>query len=99
MGPEMRATLADGPLSLMAHVATPGDPACSLQDAMREMPAAGVQIGIGPEGGFTEDEIEFAIANGWRLVGLGRRILRTETAALALVAQTILMAEQIRPPT
>jgi len=34
----------------------------------------------------TDDEIQQAIAAGWQAVDLGRRILRTETAALALAA-------------
>ncbi|MHB1422370.1 MAG: RsmE family RNA methyltransferase [Gemmataceae bacterium] len=39
---------------------------------------------VGPEGGFTEDEVALARAAGWRLMDLGPRILRVETAALAL---------------
>lgn len=41
---------------------------------------------VGPEGGFTDKEIEFAIESGWRVVSLGERILRVETAALKLAA-------------
>lgn len=40
----------------------------------------------GPEGGFTEQERELAIANGFIAVRLGQRILRTETAAIAALA-------------
>ncbi len=43
-------------------------------------------LAVGPEGGFTEEEIDRAMAAGWQLVGLGPRILRVETAALALAA-------------
>ena len=39
---------------------------------------------IGPEGGFSEAEIALATAAGWQKIGLGRRILRTETAAVLL---------------
>lgn len=46
---------------------------------------------IGPEGGFTEDEIGQAEASGAAPVSLGPRILRTETAGLAVLA--ILMYE------
>jgi 16S rRNA (uracil1498-N3)-methyltransferase len=42
---------------------------------------------VGPEGGFTEAEVALALANGWRAVGLGPRVLRVETAALALAAR------------
>ncbi len=41
---------------------------------------------VGPEGGFSEREAEEAKLCGFQLVGLGRRILRTETAALAGLA-------------
>ena len=44
-------------------------------------------VAVGPEGGFTDDEVARAIAAGWRTVGLGPRILRVETAALALAAR------------
>lgn len=45
---------------------------------------ANVRIAIGPEGGFTEDEIASGRAFGWRIVDLGPRILRVETAAILL---------------
>jgi 16S rRNA (uracil1498-N3)-methyltransferase len=38
---------------------------------------------IGPEGGFDEAEIDLAKQNGFNIVGLGPRILRTETAAVS----------------
>jgi 16S rRNA (uracil1498-N3)-methyltransferase len=43
-----------------------------------------VAVAVGPEGGFTEEEVARGIEAGWRVVGLGPRILRVETAALAL---------------
>ncbi|MDY2957132.1 MAG: 16S rRNA (uracil(1498)-N(3))-methyltransferase [Lachnospiraceae bacterium] len=45
-----------------------------------------VSIFIGPEGGFDDDEIDFAIENGAHIISLGRRILRTETAGLMLLS-------------
>lgn len=45
-----------------------------------------VAVAVGPEGGFTDDEVQAAIAAGWRAVSLGARVLRVETAALALAA-------------
>ncbi|MSR60073.1 MAG: 16S rRNA (uracil(1498)-N(3))-methyltransferase [Planctomycetaceae bacterium] len=46
---------------------------------------AGVVTGaVGPEGGFTPDELELACRHGARLISLGPRILRIETAALTL---------------
>jgi 16S rRNA (uracil1498-N3)-methyltransferase len=48
-----------------------------------------VALLIGPEGGFTPDEAALAHEAGLRVVGLGPRILRAETAAL--VAATLVM--------
>jgi len=47
---------------------------------------AAVEIAIGPEGGFTAEEIEAFRVSGFRTVKLGPRVLRTETAALAAIA-------------
>ena len=43
-------------------------------------------ICIGPEGGWTEDEIEFAEKSGCGVFGLGPRVLRAETAAVAALS-------------
>ena len=40
-------------------------------------------VAIGPEGGFTPEEVEAALAAGWRGATLGPRVLRVETAAVA----------------
>lgn len=45
-----------------------------------------VSLIIGPEGGFTEPEIELAKKNGFLPVSLGKRILRTETVSLSLIS-------------
>jgi 16S rRNA (uracil1498-N3)-methyltransferase len=45
-----------------------------------------ILVVIGPEGGFSHAEAESAQAAGAHLISLGPRILRTETAALAVVA-------------
>jgi 16S rRNA (uracil1498-N3)-methyltransferase len=44
---------------------------------------AGVTVLIGPEGGLTDIEQEFAIRAGFTPVRMGPRVLRTETAAIA----------------
>jgi 16S rRNA (uracil1498-N3)-methyltransferase len=41
---------------------------------------------IGPEGGFSSDEVERALAAGAVAISLGARILRTETVALAILS-------------
>lgn len=49
-------------------------------------PYTSIGIFIGPEGGFDEAEISLAISNGVLPVTLGKRILRTETAGLAVLS-------------
>jgi 16S rRNA (uracil1498-N3)-methyltransferase len=49
-------------------------------------PRSGVALAVGPEGGFTLEEVASAQATGWRVRDLGPRILRVETAALVLAA-------------
>lgn len=46
---------------------------------------------IGPEGGFDAAEKELAVASGAAVAGLGRRILRTETAPLAALTGVMLL--------
>lgn len=56
------------------------------QAASLALPAAGALIAIGPEGGFAPEELEaFDLSSFFRL-GLGPRVLRTETAAIAAIA-------------
>ena len=45
-----------------------------------------VTLAIGPEGGWTDEEIKGACQAGFREVSLGRNILRTETAVIAALA-------------
>lgn len=46
----------------------------------------GLVLLIGPEGGFSDPEYELAESTGFTAIGLGDRILRTETAAVAAIA-------------
>ncbi|MDO3409155.1 16S rRNA (uracil(1498)-N(3))-methyltransferase [Saccharibacillus sp. CPCC 101409] len=48
--------------------------------------ASSVLVVVGPEGGFTEKEAETAAAAGASITGLGRRILRAETAGMTALA-------------
>ena len=45
-----------------------------------------IDIFIGPEGGFADSEIELAKQSGASIISLGNRILRTETAGLAILS-------------
>jgi 16S rRNA (uracil1498-N3)-methyltransferase len=50
-----------------------------------------LSLALGPEGGWTPEEIHFFQESGWRSASLGSTILRAETAAIAAVA--VVMAE------
>ena len=76
-------------LKLIAH---PGG--ISVQDALSKVGEDGdVLVAIGPEGGFTDEEISMAEDAGVLPVTLGRRILRTETAAMVVLSWLIYTQE------
>jgi len=56
-------------------------------------------LAVGPEGGFTAEEIDFARENGWRVVDLGPRTLRIETAAILLTSWAVRSVMGQTPPT
>jgi 16S rRNA (uracil1498-N3)-methyltransferase len=66
----------------------------STKEALSEI-KSGMKIGIiiGPEGGFEDSEVETAIETGGKVVSLGSRILRTETAAMTSVGMVMLHVE------
>jgi 16S rRNA (uracil1498-N3)-methyltransferase len=59
-----------------------------LQDILRSHPAE-VALAIGPEGGWTTDELAWFRAAGWLAASLGNTILRSETAAIVATALAI----------
>ncbi|MDX1516157.1 MAG: 16S rRNA (uracil(1498)-N(3))-methyltransferase [Woeseiaceae bacterium] len=94
-----RPPLVDAPQSLNAWLGQDYDadstqvvldPAADETLAGLEAPPTKLCLLIGPEGGFSDRELDDARLAGFRPVSLGPRILRTETAALAAisVAQT-----------
>jgi 16S rRNA (uracil1498-N3)-methyltransferase len=56
-------------------------------------PLREASIAIGPEGGFTDAELDLATQHGWTSVHLGPSILRIETAAVAIAAIVATHAE------
>jgi 16S rRNA (uracil1498-N3)-methyltransferase len=72
-----------GELSLLGH---PGAPE-QVRQVLATAQSTAVRVAVGPEGGFTDAEVELARWHGWHLVDLGPRILRIETAALALAVR------------
>ena len=74
----------------MAHVHGQGE---SLRQCLKssDKKIKSVALFIGPEGGFTENEVQNAKDNNIVLISLGRRVLRTETAAV--VASSLILYE------
>jgi 16S rRNA (uracil1498-N3)-methyltransferase len=57
-----------------------------MRDALSVYAEPTASLAIGPEGGWTDDELDVARAAGFAEVSLGQNILRTETAVLAALA-------------
>ena len=53
---------------------------------LRDLVAETMSLAIGPEGGWTSEELTAFGVNGWKRASLGETILRAETAAMAGVA-------------
>jgi 16S rRNA (uracil1498-N3)-methyltransferase len=58
----------------------------SLTELVRSRDSDSLAIAVGPEGGWTEDELRSFISDGWIAASLGSTILRAETAAIAAMA-------------
>jgi 16S rRNA (uracil1498-N3)-methyltransferase len=65
----------------------------SLSDLLADSPAE-IALLVGPEGGFSGEEVQLAVQTGWQPVSLGRRILRMETAAVVATALVIYELEK-----
>ncbi len=79
---------------LLLH--TVSESARSLRDVLTAIVApTRLLIAIGPEGGWSSDEVETARSADAAIVTLGGRILRTETAALAAVSQILYHFERM----
>lgn len=66
-----------------------GERQARLRAALSECnvgPGVGIQLFVGPEGGFSDAEVALARACGVRTIGLGPRILRAETAGVVAAA-------------
>ncbi len=69
-----------------------GDAQAALHEAVGTGRAPSVVIVTGPEGGLSGDEVDALAAAGALTIGLGPRILRAETAPVALAAAVLLGA-------
>ena len=88
-----RLLVIDSPQDWRDFVTTEAQASCRLlahpgsgAETPRIEPTGNMHLAIGPEGGFGEDEVTLALNAGWQAVSLGRRVLRTETAAILLTA-------------
>jgi 16S rRNA (uracil1498-N3)-methyltransferase len=76
----MSGESAPPPRRLLAHPG--GTPLAQI-----ELPSQlATQLAVGPEGGLTDAEVAAALAADWQMVDLGPRILRVETASIALAS-------------
>lgn len=73
---------------LWAHPDPNARPLSEALDGLRSEDA--IAVAIGPEGGFACDEVSLARSAGCQMVSLGERILRIETAAIAIAASLVL---------
>ena len=71
---------------VVAHPYVDAAPA-QFQNYVNAAPLSRLLLAIGPEGGWTDDEVELLEEHGFSRYSLGGRILRTETATIALLAR------------
>lgn len=82
----------DANVKLIAYEGVKGSSATLNSKIKSLKPGKRIAIIIGPEGGFSEGEVQYAKNNGFIPVGLGNRILRAETAsiyALSVIANRL----------
>jgi 16S rRNA (uracil1498-N3)-methyltransferase len=94
---DWQSFLSEAPLTGRLIVADPSEAACpTLRETRQGCEMSQGQrplvLVVGPEGGLTEAEVTQAREAGGCCVSLGPRILRTETAAIALAALYLLPA-------
>lgn len=71
---------ADTPVKIVAHPGASG----SLKEILRGRGPSAVSLLVGPEGGFSANELEAAVRAGWTPAGFGFSQLRAGTAAAVL---------------
>jgi 16S rRNA (uracil1498-N3)-methyltransferase len=80
----MKPSIAAGMTSEMRIILSENERELSLKDALAShSPGGELLLALGPEGGWTDDELQLFSRNGWISASLGPTILRAETAAIA----------------
>lgn len=78
---------------LLAHVGETTDPLSAAEAAVG---TEEIVVAVGPEGGWTEDEVDAVRGAGGTVVGLGPTVLRTEHAATVLASIVLAAAGRMR---
>jgi 16S rRNA (uracil1498-N3)-methyltransferase len=73
----------------MRIVLTESEKRTLLSDLLSSREQEEVALAIGPEGGWTEEELDLFRKNSWSSASLGSTVLRAETAAIAATAITV----------
>lgn len=99
LGEACKRMVRAGP-ALMLHE---GTGTVGLRDVLGELdhaasPLFSLSLLVGPEGGFTAEEVALAERYGVRLVSLGPRILRAETAGFAAAVAILYHLGDLDPP-
>ena len=74
----------EGALNLILTERYPGQSLASV--VMPQKAGASIRIAVGPEGGWTQEELEQAVNGGFVPISMGERILRGETATIAALS-------------
>lgn len=97
VNPPMRLSDVISGLSEFDLVLVPYESQNGMQETLEALSTikSGQRIGvvIGPEGGFSQKEIDLLKTSGAKIISLGKRILRTETAAITALSMLMLYSE------
>ena len=69
-------------VKMIAYEGVSGDCSSFNNELKKIKRGSRVAIMVGPEGGFSQAEVQLAMANGYKQISLGKRILRAETASI-----------------
>lgn len=73
----------------LAIIAYEEEREAAAREVFRCIRPKSIAVFIGPEGGFEKKEVDLAVSAGMKAVSLGKRILRTETAGMALISNIV----------
>ena len=76
----------DDNASAVYMMAALSDKAVKLKDVLKDHHGSRITIAIGPEGDFTPEELKAAEEEGFKIVSLGKRVLKSDTAGLAVLS-------------